>query len=256
MFVTVDGLRIYYEIGGLGPCVLLLHGWGGQVESFSPVFDFLLDHFTVCGLDLPGFGRSDDPPAPWGTGDYSLFVESFLSRLGFSSVHIIAHSFGGRIAIVLAATYPQRVDRLVLVDSAGIRPRRAAGYYARVWLAKGIKTVLSSRICGQRGAALAEKALGFLGSDDYRQDGKHRATLVKIVNEDLRSLLPQIRSPTLLVWGSNDQFVPLADARLMEQAIPDATLIVLEEAGHFSYLDRLDQFLLIVRTFLGPPSRC
>lgn len=256
VFVEVDGLKIYYETGGIGPIVLLLHGWGGQVESMAPVFDCLVGHFTVWSLDLPGFGRSDRPRTAWGAEHYAGFVNSFLSRVRVPVAHVVAHSFGGRIAIVLAATWPRRVDKLILVDSAGIRPRHAIAYYCRVLLAKGTRALLSSRICGDRGPGLEEKALGLLGSDDYREAGENRDTLVKLVNEDLRAFLPRISSSTLLIWGSEDEVVPLAHARLMEDSVPDSALVVLEGAGHFSYLDRQDEFCLILRTFLGAPSIC
>ena len=136
MFIEVDGLRIFYEVEGVGETVVLLHGWGGQAVSFKPVFDYLVSGYKAYALDLPGFGSSDLPPCPWGADDYALFVSAFFTKLGVSKASIIAHSFGGRIAIVLAAKHPEKVNKLILVDSAGIKPRRTLKYHVRVSIAK------------------------------------------------------------------------------------------------------------------------
>lgn len=243
----INKLKISYQVSGKGTVVILLHGWGGEAASFKPVFEWLAQSHKVYALDLPGFGKSQIPPRAWDTSDYAHFVTAFLEKLRIPKAHFIGHSFGGRISIILSAEHPEKVDKLILVDSAGIK-RRSAKYYARIGIAK-IGRLL--RRCGKYGAQLANTMSQRVGSKDYQNAGDMRATLVKVVNQDLRPFLPQVAASTLLIWGEDDQDTPIAFGKIMEKAIPDAGLVVLKEAGHFSYLDRFPQFCRIVASFLG-----
>lgn len=248
MFIEIEGLRIYYEVAGGGKPVVLLHGWGGRVESFRPVFNFLRPRFKVYALDLPGFGRSDEPPVPWSVGDYTTVVADFFAELGIEKADVVAHSFGGRVALVLAAVFPDRVDRLVLINSAGIKPKRTLSYHLRVAVAKAVRSL---SVFGRGGRRVKEALSALMGSKEYRQtEGVMRATFVRVVNEDLRPLLPRIKAPTLLIWGEQDADTPLSDGQIMEQEIADAGLVVLKNAGHFSYLDAFPQFCRVVSVFL------
>lgn len=250
MFIDIDGRRVFFEEAGDGFPVLLMHGWGGRIESMKPIFDYLSKGYKVYAFDFPGFGRSDPPPAPWGTEDYGDFIIKLLKAKGIEKTNVVAHSFGGRIAIWLAANFPEKIDKLILVDSAGIKPKRTLKYYSRVFIAKIVKKILSLSIFGRYSESLLNKLYRLVGSKDYQeQTGLMRATLVKIVNEDLRDLLSQIIAPTLLIWGEDDKDVPLSYAEIMRQEIKDAVLVVLKGAGHFSYLDRFSDFCVIVKRF-------
>ena len=134
-----------------------------------------------------------------------------------------------------------------MVDSAGIKPRRTIKYHLRVGLAKIGKLI---RRCGKYGVLAADTMSTRAGSKDYQNAGDMRGTLVKVVNQDLRSLLPRITASTLLIWGEDDKDTPLSFGQIMEKEIPDAGLVVLKEAGHFSYLDKFPQFCRIVANFL------
>lgn len=248
MYSSINGLKIYYEVAGSGKPIVLLHGWGGQVESFKPVFAHLAKTYKVCALDLPGFGRSEMPPESWNVGSYTLFLTSFLESVGIDKASIVAHSFGGRIAIMLAATFPEKVEKLILVDSAGIR-LKGIKYYRRVFLAKTGRFLF--HLFGKKGEKAKQILYRFAGSKDYLEAGKMRGTLVKVVSEDLRSILPKIVAPTLLVWGEHDTETPLVHGKIMQKAIKDSGLVVLKKAGHFSYLDQFSQFCLILSNFLG-----
>ena len=247
----INGLNISYQVAGEGDVVLLLHGWGGEAASFQPVFEWLAQSHKVFALDLPGFGKSQMPPTAWNTSDYAGFVTAFLEKFCIPKTHLIGHSFGGRISIILSAEHPEKVDRLILVDSAGINPRRTAKYYFRVGVAKTGKLL---RRLGKYGNHLADAVSQRTGSKDYRKAGDMRATLVKVVNQDLRAFLPRITASTLLIWGENDKDTPVSFGRIMEKEIPDAGLVVLKEAGHFSYLDKFPQFCRIVASFLQVPN--
>jgi pimeloyl-ACP methyl ester carboxylesterase len=252
-FTNVLGLRTRYLVSGSGPVVLVLHGWGANIEAVQPIVTGLAPVATVYALDLPGFGETEQPPRPWGVEDYQAFVASFMDALAIERPTIVGHSNGGRIAIRMASTEPERASKLVLVDAAGIRPKRTFRWYRRVGMAKVGK--YAARFLGAPGERLRSLLVGRVASADYLAAGAMQPTLVRLVNADLRPYMPGIGVPTLLVWGSNDSETPLSDGREMERLIPDAGLVVLEGAGHFSYLDQPSRFAVIVSHFIAPPDR-
>jgi pimeloyl-ACP methyl ester carboxylesterase len=251
-FIQVLGLRTRYLVRGSGPPALVLHGWGASIEAVYPIVCGLAPVATVYALDLPGFGQTDLPPEAWGVEDYQAFVAAFMDALAIERPAVVGHSNGGRIAIRMAATEPARASRLVLVDSAGIRPRRTLRWYRRVGMAKLGKH--AARFLGAPGERLRSLLVSRAASADYAAAGPLRPTLVRLVNADLRPLMPRIAVPTLLVWGSQDADTPLSAAREMERLIPDAGLVVLEGAGHYSYLDQSARFGRIVSHFLASPG--
>jgi pimeloyl-ACP methyl ester carboxylesterase len=251
-FVDVAGLRTRYLVRGCGPPVLVLHGWGASIETVLSIVDGLKAQCTVYALDLPGFGQSALPPRAWGVGEYQEFLAAFMDAVGVRRAALIGHSNGGRIAIRMGSTEPQRIDKLVLVDSAGIRPRRTLRWYRRVALAKIGK--YAARLLGPPGERLRERLVHRAGSTDYLAAGAMRPTLVRLVNSDLRGHLPRLAAPTLLIWGAGDTDTPLAAAQEMERLIPDAGLVVFDGAGHYSYLDQPGRFAAVVSHFLAPPT--
>jgi pimeloyl-ACP methyl ester carboxylesterase len=250
--LQIDGLTVRYQVGGQGPAVLLLHGWGGAIESFTPVLDDLQRSYTVAAFDLPGFGKSSLPPSTWGSADYANLTLKVMDLLHLHRPHLIGHSFGGQVSIQLAATSPERVSKLILVCSAGIRtkpalPTRLKRRAARLgkWLAI---------YGGWMGEKLRAEIYRRVQSQDYATAGPLRSTLVQVINEDLTTLLPLIKSPTLLVWGEQDRDVPLAAAQVMARQVPAVQLEVFENAGHFAYLDQFERFRLLVGRFLRDPD--
>lgn len=251
--MQIDGLRTRRLVRGEGEDLLILHGWGASIEAVYPIVAGLASVGRVHALDLPGFGESEPPPEPWGVEEYQVFVAAYMDAAGIARASIVGHSNGGRIAIRMAATEPARVAKLVLVDAAGIRPKRTFRWYRRVGMAKVGK--YAARYLGAPGERLREMLVGRVASTDYAAAGELRPTLVKLVNADLRPYMPEIAASTLLVWGAEDEDTPVAMAREMERLIPDAGLVVLEGAGHFSYLDQPARFATIVSHFLAPPAR-
>jgi pimeloyl-ACP methyl ester carboxylesterase len=255
MMATVGGKSVHFEQAGRGEDVLLLHGWGVDGKSLLPIARHLASRWRVSVPDLPGFGESPPPEAPWGTADYAELVRGFLDDLGIERAHLVAHSFGGRIALYLSAHWPERVGRLLLVDSAGLRPRRTLRFHLRVGTFKLARGFLRLPLWGIPGSRLVDSLAKRFGSRDYQSaSGTMRGTLVRVVNEDLRHLLPSIVAPTLLVWGGDDTETPVRDAYVMEKLIPRSRLIVYPGAGHFSYLDRQPQFLRTLEAFLARGS--
>src|SRR5664279_2059049 len=234
----VDGITLAYVDEGSGDPVVLLHGWGGQAASMTPLIVALRDTYRVLAFDLPGFGGSSPPPVPWGTPEYAVFVERAVASLGITRATYIGHSFGGRIGIWLAAHAPEAGQAMVLIDAAGIRQSATFRWRLRHLLYKPARTALRLPILGTKGPVLRERLAMRFGSADYRATtGVMRASMVKTVNLDLSECMQAIAAPTLLIWGEKDEATPIADGRKMEQLIKGSRLIVVAGAGHFSYLD-------------------
>ena len=218
--------------------VLLLHGWGGSSESFRAVFEFLQKKYRVTAIDFAGFGKSPPPPYPYSVSDYAIKLAEFLDTHNINKTHIIAHSFGGRVAIELSCLYPHLIDKLVLTSAAGIKPKRKIRYYLNV---------LKYKI-----AKLLKKDLSKFGSKDYKKlDGVMKAVFVKAVNYDQTKLLKHIKAQTLLIWGQNDTETPLYMAKTMNRLIKNSKLIVFRDTGHFAYIEKSLLFLRHIDRFLG-----
>jgi len=152
--LKIDGIKVRYIVAGEGKDILLLHGWGGSIESFLPVFNSLKKYtelnpsfkYRIWSMDLPGFGQSDVPPQNWGSFEYAEFVKKFLDNFTIDKIILIGHSFGGRISIILASKYKTLVDKLILIDSAGIIPKRTIKYYTKVYSYKIVKNILKTFI--------------------------------------------------------------------------------------------------------------
>jgi pimeloyl-ACP methyl ester carboxylesterase len=246
--VVAGGQEARIYDGGDGPVVVVLHGWGGRIESMAPVLDCLRSSFRVIAFDLPGFGKTPLPRGVWGTPDYAAFVRDALTGLNVTKAHFVGHSFGAKTSLYLAATHQDLVDKLVLVGSSGLRTPPSMKARFKRGVSKGARA--AGRL-GDPGRKVRDAVYRRIASADYRDAGPLRPILVRVVNEDLERMLPRVAASTLLVWGSNDDAVPVAHARTMERLIPDAGLVLFEGAGHFAYLDEPDRFCRIVRHFLG-----
>lgn len=249
MYLEIEGLRTRYEAVGSGSPVVLLHGWGATLDAMRPIVHCLARDHQVLALDLPGFGESARPTDAWGCHEYARWLAGFMAAAGCARAAVLGHSFGGRVAICLAAERPERVDRLVLVDSAGVPPTRNRRHHLRVSVFRTLRRMVQAAPLPWR-ERLQERLLGRFGSSDYRSAGPMRAIMVRVVNEDLRPLLASIQAPALLVWGENDRDVPVSDGRVMAAGIRDSRLEVLSGAGHFAYMDCLPQFCRLVGDFL------
>jgi pimeloyl-ACP methyl ester carboxylesterase len=252
MKVEIQGLDINYIQEGQGQDVLLLHGWGGSIETMVPIVNILKNSFRVTALDLPGFGESSKPEEIIDSYGYAKIIKEFIDKTGLEKIILFGHSHGGRISIILSSMYNNLFSKVVLIDSAGIIPKRTANYYIKVYSFKLMKKIYLAFIPKNRRREVLERFYKKHGSADYKDaDGIMRKIMVKVVNDNLRPHLKDIKVPVLLFWGEKDDATPLYMARIMEKEIPDAGLVVVEGAGHYSYVDDFNTFKVVINSFLA-----
>lgn len=252
MNININNLNINYICEGNGKNVVILHGWGANIDTVMPIFNYLKDRFKVYALDLPGFGKSDKPSKVWGSSEYAEIVKKFIEELGIKNVILIGHSHGGRVSIILSSKYPDIVNKMILIDSAGLLPKRKLKYYLKVYSFKTLKLFYNVFYFWNDKQRRMENFYKKFGSTDYKNaDGIMRKILVKVVNENLRQNLKDIKADTLLIWGKDDDATPVYMGKIMEKEIPGSGLVILDNAGHYSYLDQMYRFNRIVDSFLG-----
>lgn len=252
MFINIDNLNIEYTIEGEGYPVLLLHGWGSSFDVYQGIINTLKNRYKVVALNFPGCGNSDTMENPWNLDYYCNLVLEFMNKIGIENPIMFGHSHGGRVTLKMAADKMVNPPKIVLLDSAGLIPKKS---FRQKWRAKSfkiIKTVLTLPIIKSFSAPLLEKARRHYGSADYNAAPLVlRQTLVSLVNTDLRDILHNIACPTLLIWGENDTATPLADAKIIESKIRDCGLCVIKGTGHYSFCERPFEAHAIINSFLN-----
>lgn len=250
--IDIDGVNLHYrdsEEENLRP-VIIMHGWGCNVDTVASIENIFKGKMRVINVDLPGHGKSSEPPTVWGIEDFTQMMEKFISRLNLKTPSLVGHSFGGRISILLSSRGD--IDKVLLVDSAGIKPKRSLSYYWKVYSFKAMKNSIMLLLGKKKGSEIVDKMRGKKGSADYRNSSPTmRAIMSKCVNEDLKYAMPSIKSPTLLIWGEEDTATPLSDAKTMEKLIPDAALVSFPGCGHYSFLDNPFGFKTVVSSFFN-----
>ena len=247
--IKICNVTFNYTVEGEGKPVVLMHGWGCNHTTVASINNILTPYFKVYNVDFPGFGKSSEPETIWGVNDYAVMMEKFIAEEGIENPILIGHSFGGRVGIILASR--NKTHKMILVDAAGIKPRRSPKYYIKVYSYKCVKHLLPILFGKTKGEELLNKYRWKVGSSDYSSASpRMRQIMSKVVNEDLKHLLPKIQCPTLLIWGTNDTATPISDARTMEKLIPDAGLVEFPGVGHYSFLENPMQFSAVVNSFL------
>jgi pimeloyl-ACP methyl ester carboxylesterase len=254
VIIQIDQISVNYIDEGEGDVVLLLHGWGSNITLFQGIIDTLSPRHRVIALDMPGFGKTPEPPEPWCVDDYVDFVMKFLNSLHIKEFSVLVHSFGGRVLFKMNARekLPYVIHKAVLIDSAGIMPKKTWKQKASLRLYKMASRFMSTKPLHFLYPDAVEDMRKKRGSADYNNaTPTMRATLVKVVNEDLEPLIAKISCPTLLVWGDMDTATPIADAKVMEGLIKDTGLVVCEGAGHYSFLEQPAKVHGALQAFLG-----
>ncbi len=237
MLITVKNSNINYIQYGSGQDIVLLHGWGQNIEMMKPLGDNF-PNYRITILDFPGFGESSPLTEPLTIYNYVEILEEVLKKLKVKTPIIMGHSFGGRVAIVYSSK--NIVKKLVLFGTPCIREKK-----------KSYKEVLLKKVKQLPGMnKLGELAKNYIGSTDYKNASPIlRETLVNVVNQDLSDDAKKITCPTLLIWGTLDEAALVEDARKLEKILVDGALIELEGYTHYAYLEASPQVSNILHEF-------
>ncbi len=247
--VNVNGWNINYEAYGKedGTPVVFLHGWLTDMETMRPLADSLSNNFKVYLIDVVGFGKSDLPKEPLTSDDFGNFLKELLEKIKIDNPILVGHSNGGRIILNALGRQIVNARKIVLIDSAGLKPKRNLSYHIKVSVFKVGKIFLNLIPSKEFRLKLRNK----VGSSDYKASPEVLKDTMKIIlNEDHRALLPNIKVPTLLIWGGRDTATPISDAREMEKAIPNCGLVEYPYGSHFSYLENIENCKAVLNEFL------
>ncbi len=250
--INIDGLNINYIDEGEGEVLLMLHGWGASCEAYRGIINAVSHRFRCIAPDFPGCGQSDIMKEPWTLDNYTDFVQKFITALSLTNPIMFGHSHGGRVTMKMAADGTVNPSKIILLDAAGLIPKKTLKQKTRARNFKIIKKVLTLPPLKKSCEGLLERARAHYGSADYNAAPPVlRQTLVSLVNTDIRDILPNIKASTLLIWGENDTATPLADAKIIESLIKDCGLCVIEGAGHWSFVENPALAHAIIKSFLG-----
>ena len=225
--------------------LVYLHGWGQNIEMMMPIAKPFIKKHNVLIIDLPGFGLSEEPKDVWDLYDYAALVHELVSELKMNNPIIIGHSFGGKISICYALKYKPK--KIILLASPYKKNIQKDTFKIKVF--KTIKKIPVLRL-------FEEYAKKHMGSTDYRNASEMmRKILVKHVNFDLTNDVNKIKCPTLLIWGTRDAAVDYSDAVELEKLIPNCGLVTYEGCTHYAYLERLNQTINVLNSFIGSDKK-
>ncbi len=262
-FMELDGLTVHYRVIGTGKPVVLLHGTGASLHTWAEFSDNLKDSFQLIALDLPAFGltggRADH--------DYSMemyvkFLKKFIEKLNLTTFDLAGNSLGGRIAWEFAATYPDQIRRLVLMDAAGYptgKPMPQVFQLAQKPIIAAILTKITPRFFIKNNLlevydndALVSDALVDRVFEMSLREGNRQAFIDRsnLRLHDNAERVKTIADSTLIIWGDNDPWIPVASAQLFHKDLKNSQLAILKNCGHLPMEERALETAGLVRAFL------
>lgn len=246
--ININGIETLVTIAGQGQDLLCLHGWGASHESFNELREALKnDPVRVIAPDLPGFGESDEPGSAWSVDDYVDFVEALVKEQS-NDVMLLGHSFGGRIAIKLAARDHQQMKHLYLCASAGLRQKRYWKREVGHTVSKIGKSILKIPGLNLMEGVSKKVLYKLLRAHDYEQASPlMKETMIKVINEDLEPYLEKIEVPTDLFWGTDDSMTPVSDGILMNKKIVHSKLHTFKNVRHRVHRDKAESIADVIR---------
>ncbi|HEV2014166.1 MAG TPA: alpha/beta hydrolase [Candidatus Dormibacteraeota bacterium] len=283
--LTIDGVNLHYLCGGSGPPLVLVHGLGSSAAvEFYHNLEPLAAHHRVFAVDLPGFGRSDKPALEYTIGLFVKAVKDLMASEGVERAAVIGVSMGGRVALGLALESPEKVERLVLVDALGVgTPRRVLAY--RILLTRGLGELTlrgTARALRRMNPATIRRFWGWylqrpnrvntlwtderianhgtlLASPEYRAAYLSALRSISGMRQlrdgvAVENRLPELRMPTLLIWGRHDHIFPASHAEAARNRIPNGRVEIFDDSGHTPQMEEPDRFNRLVLDFLREPA--
>ena len=270
--ITVDGNRIAYRVAGKGPVLLLVHGMAGSSTTWRYVMPSLAEWFTVLAPDLLGQGQSDKPRGDYSLGAHANTLRDVLNALDHQRATVIGQSLGGGVAMQLAYQFPERCERLVLVDSGGLG--REVTFYLRILTVPGFESVFPL-FCTPRLRDAGNRIATWLGragvhstpasQEVWRSyaslaDAENRRAFFRSLHEVIDSsgqavsalgrLYRAAQLPTLIVWGAQDPFIPVRHAVAAHKAIPGSRLEIFDGVGHYPHCEAPERFVEVLVDFI------
>lgn len=252
MYYENGSFKIYYEKYGNGKnIILILPGWGDTKNTFNYLINNLSIHNTVYIIDNPGFGKSEVLEKDLTIYDYTSAIRELINHEKIKNPTIIAHSFGGRIATLLAGYYNDQINKLILIDIAGIKPKKTIKSIIKKYTYKFLKKLTKLSPIKYKRKINTYLLKKFSSTDYYDLPDNMKKTFQNIVNTDLRFTLSSIKQSTLILWGQYDKATPLRDAYIFRKRIKNSALIIFRNASHYSYLDYPFLTLDIINNFIN-----
>ena len=237
MQMQVDVSEISFIQKGTGKDLLFLHGYLSSKEAFTAQIEYFSKFYRVTALDFVGFGKSAPLSAPFSVADYAAWTKCAMDALGVKKPHVIAHSFGCRVAVKMASKDNDIFDKILLTGPAGMRSRRGIWYYCKVWTYRAVRKFAPK---------FAEK---HFGSKEYRSlSSVMKESYKKIVNEDLQGDAKRIKNPVLIVEGEQDKTTPLKEARAYLACFTNGRMKMIK-GGHFAFAEYPTAFMMIAEEF-------
>ncbi|NBC06748.1 MAG: alpha/beta fold hydrolase [Bacteroidetes bacterium] len=259
-FLTANGIRTAYLEAGEGPLLVLLHGAGGGAANWYKVIGPLSKHFRVIAFDKPGYGESDKPWANYSKAFYVDWLQAAVEALGIGRFHLLGNSQGGAVAIAYALEFPQRLHKLVLVSPGGMSDEWDRSIIPQMILYRLFPSPIWDRLMGSKvfkDSTVAHPAWHRYTTEVIRKRGGRypfflgRGKAVQTFTDDeLRS----VRPATLVIWGEDEAFFPVAHGERAAALIPDAKLLLLPGAGHFPWMEEPERFVEAVVGFCDSPG--
>ena len=245
MFKKIDNILVEYDYKNVSEkCIIFLHGFGGNLNNFS-YFAKIFNNFgySTLNINLTDFGFKKLPKF-FNIYDYSEIVFKLIKSLNIKNYNLVGHSFGGRISLILASQY-NCINKLILVDSAGLKPKFSLKTKSKILKYKFYKFLVSKNI-------IKKEKLNSFGSSDYKNlPDNLKAVFNNVIKEDLTYLLKNVNNKTLIIFGKNDKDTPVYMAKKLHKNIKNSKLVIFNDAGHYSYLNESQKFINLVKLFLG-----
>lgn len=271
--ITLDGDRVVYRVAGKGPVLLLVHGMAGSAVTWRHVMPALAKRFTVLALDLLGQGQSDKPRGEYSLGAHANTLRDLMDTLGYKRATVVGQSLGGGVAMQFAYQFPERCERLVLVDSGGLG--REVTFYLRVLTVPGFESVFPF-LCTPRLRDAGNLVATWLGRSGMRStpasqeiwrsyaslaDAENRRAFFRSLRDvidfsgqavsALARLHRAAQLPTLIVWGAQDPFIPVSHAVAAHKAIPGSRLEIFDGVGHYPHCEAPERFVALLVDFIA-----
>ena len=252
MEVKIFNKNINYEVYGEGYPVVICHGWLASIESMTPIINTLKNGFKVYVMDVIGMGKSELPDEPLNTDQFGDFLYEFIKAMKIKEKPIlIGHSNGGRMIINAIGRELIEAKKIILIDSAGLKTKHGLKYHYKVATYKMGKFILNILPQTKDIKELKEDLFNKRASADYKNSPEvMRITMKTILAENQEKYLHNIKVPTLLIWGEKDTATPMYMAKKMDELIPDSGLVSYPNAGHFSYIDCMQNCNAVINEFL------